>query len=312
VRYLILSRVGAAALLMLIASIFCFLLIVAAPGNVAVLIAEMRTAQATKADVEKIAEEYGLNDPLPVRYGRWLGDAVSGDFGFSLRSQEEVTHELAVRIPTTVMLMLGGGLVSLAIGIGLGLIGAMWPGGLVDEASRTIALLFASTPKFFIGAMFILVFAVTLQWLPSFGADKAQSWLLPCLTIGVMPGAVLSRLIRVSLEEAMSRPYAVTAKSKGFSRTRTLFHDALPNIGPILLTAFGTQFALMVQASLVVEPIFALPGVGGYFVEAAKFRDLPVVQACLLLFAVLFIVVNLAIDLTVFVLDPKSRRLGRA
>lgn len=311
-RYVILNRVGAAALLMLIASVFCFLLIVAAPGNVAILIAELRTAQATKADVAKIADEFGLNDPLPVRYGRWLGDAVSGDFGFSLRSQKDVTKELAGRIPTTAILMLGGGLASLAIGIGLGLIGAMWPGGFVDEASRALALLFASTPKFFIGAMFILIFAVTLQWLPSFGADKPQSWLLPCLTIGIMPGAVLSRLIRVSLEEAMSRPYAVTAKSKGFPRTRTLFHDALPNIGPILLTAFGTQFALMVQASLVVEPIFALPGIGAYFVEAAKFRDLPVVQACLLLFAVLFIVVNLMIDLTVFVMDPKSRRLGGA
>jgi peptide/nickel transport system permease protein len=311
-RHLILSRIGGAALLMLIASIFCFLLIVAAPGNVAILIAELRTAQATKADVEKIAEEYGLNDPLPVRYGRWLGDAVSGDLGFSLRSQEEVTHELAARVPTTAILMLGGGFVSLAIGIGLGLIGTMWPGGWIDEASRTVALLFASTPKFFIGAMFILIFAVTLQWLPSFGAERPQSWLLPCLTIGIMPGAVLSRLIRVSLEEAMSRPFAVTAKSKGFSRMRTLFRDAVPNIGPILLTAFGTQFALMVQASLVVEPIFALPGVGNYFVEAAKFRDLPVVQACMLLFAVLFIVVNLLVDLTVFVLDPKSRRLGRA
>ena len=301
-----------AGILIFIASIFSFILVAALPGNVAALIAELRGGFVSKEVVDKVAEEYRLNDPLPLRYVHWLGDVMHGDFGKSLRTGEDVTAALADRLEPTMVLIAGGGLVMLIVGLGLSFCGAMWPNGVIDRFVRAFAVLNVSIPKFFLATMLIYAFGVTLNLVPTFGFRGPTSWIFPSIAIGLVPGALLSRLTRVSLEDAMSRPYVVTALSKGFGRRRILFRDALPNIVPVFLTAFGMDLAFMAQSALIIEPIFSWPGLGAYFVEAARFRDLPVLQACLLIFSVLFIAVNLAVDLIVILVDPLQRRAARA
>lgn len=307
-----LRRGLSAVVLIAIASVFSFILIAAFPGNVAALIAELRGGFVSHDVVEKVAEEYRLNDPLPLRYVHWLGDVLTGDFGQSLRTGQPVTEALAERLEPTLVLIAGGSVVTLVVGIGLSFMGAMWPNGIVDRLIRGFAVLNVSIPKFFLASMLIFVFGVILNLVPTFGFRGLSTWILPSIAIGLVPGALLSRVARVALEEALSKPYVVTALAKGLSRRRILYRDALPNIIPVVLTAFGMTVAQMVPNAFIIEPIFSWQGLGAYFVEAARFRDLPVLQACLLIFSVLFIVVNLAVDLIVIVVDPLQRRAARA
>lgn len=309
---LVLRRAMSAVILIGIASVFSFVLIAAFPGNVAALIAELRGGFVSQDVVDRVAEEYGLNDPLPQRYVQWLGNVAQGDFGSSLRTGQPVTEALVERLEPTLVLIAGGGLVTLIVGVTLSFLGALWPNGVVDRVIRALAILNVSIPKFFLATMLIYVFGVMLNLLPTFGFRGPASWILPSIAIGVVPGALLSRVARVALEEAMSKPYVVTALSKGFGRRRILYRDALPNIVPVALTAFGMALAQMVPNAFIIEPIFSWQGLGAYFVEAARFRDLPVLQACLLIFSVLFIVVNLAVDLIVILIDPLQRRAARA
>ena len=309
-RYTV-NRVFTAAILMVMASVFAFLIVAAFPGNVAALIAELLGGFVSQDVVDRVAEEYRLNDPLIARYGYWVADVLNGNLGRSFRSGELVTVELVERLRPTFTLLLGGSIVTLVVAVSLGFLGALWPGGFIDRAIRAIAVVNISIPKFFLAAMLIYVFGVVLNVLPTFGYRGPESWILPAIAIGVVPGALLSRVARVSLEDAMSRPYVTTALAKGLSRRRILFRDALPNIVPIVLTALGMDIAFMVQGALIIEPIFAWQGLGTYMVEAARFRDLPVMQASLLSFAALFILVNLTVDLVVMLVNPLQRRPGR-
>ena len=309
-RYTV-SRMFTAAILMVMASVFAFLIVAAFPGNVAALIAELLGGFVSQDVVDKVAEEYRLNDPLIARYGYWVADVLNGNLGRSFRTGEEVTVELLERLRPTFALLLGGSIVTLVVAVSLGFLGALWPGGFIDRAIRAIAVVNISIPKFFLAAMLIYVFGVVLNVLPTFGFRGPESWILPAIAIGVVPGSLLSRVARVSLEDAMSRPYVTTALAKGLSRRRILFRDALPNIVPIVLTALGMDIAFMVQGALIIEPIFAWQGLGTYMVEAARFRDLPVMQASLLSFAALFILVNLTVDLVVMLVNPLQRRPGR-
>lgn len=306
-----LNRAMSALVLVAIASVFSFVLIAAFPGNVAALIAELRGGFVSQDVVAKVAEEYRLNDPLVFRYFYWVGSVAQGDFGNSLRTGESVSAAIVERLEPTLVMIAGGGLVALMVGLVLSFCGAMWPGGMVDRFIRVLAVINISIPKFFLAAMLIYAFGVIMNLLPTFGFRGPASWILPSIATGLVPGALLSRVARVSLEEVMSRPFVTTAMSKGFSRRRILFRDALPNIIPVVLTAFGMNLAFMVQAAIVIEPIFSWQGIGAYFVDAARFRDLPVLQSCLLMFSVLFIVVNLVIDLLVMVIDPLQRRAMR-
>ncbi|TGU93207.1 ABC transporter permease [Mesorhizobium sp. M00.F.Ca.ET.151.01.1.1] len=306
-----LSRAMSALVLIVIASVFSFILIAAFPGNVAALIAELRGGFVSQAVVDKVAEEYRLHDPLLYRYGYWVADVMHGDLGKSLRTGEEVSTAIEKRLEPTLVMIAGGGIVMLVVGLLLSFCGAMWPGGMIDRFIRVLAVVNISIPKFFLAAMLIYAFGVTMNLLPTFGFRGPTSWILPSIAIGLVPGALLSRVARVSLEETMSRPFVITAMSKGFGRRRILFRDALPNIVPVVLTAFGMNLAFMIQSAIVIEPIFAWQGIGAYFVDAARFRDLPVLQSCLLLFSVLFIFVNLVVDLLVMVVDPLQRRAMR-
>lgn len=302
-------RTGFALVMILAASALTFAIIAAAPGNVAALIAERIAGPAASAElVLQVENDLGLNDPLPVRYGRWLADAVTGDLGDSLRTGKPIAQEFSERVPVTALLLVWGGVIAFFMSLAVGISGAVSNGGVVDNVLRAVSLVAASTPNFFIAALLVILFSVTLGWLPVFGGVGAASWIMPCLTIAIFPGSVLSRVVRVSLQEAMARPFATTGFAKGYDRFNVLMREALPNIAVPYLTTFGAQFTLMIIGSIVVETVFAMKGVGAFFIEAIRFRDFISMQAVLLLFIVFFVFVNLIVDLLCMLIDPRIRR----
>lgn len=311
-RRMFLRRAGLALLLMLAATALTFALVTAAPGNVASLIAERAAgAGADGPMIARIADELGLNDPLPVRYLRWLGDAVTGDFGISLRTGKPISAEFAERVPVTATLLAGGGVIALVYSLAMGLAGAVSNGGSADRLLHGAALVGASTPNFFVAALLVIVFAVGLGWVPSFGLYGWTSWILPSVTIALFPGSVLARVVRVNLQEAMARPFATTGFAKGMNRGEVLVREALPNILIAFITTFGAQFTLMIIGAIVVERVFGLNGVGAFFIEAIRFRDFVGMQAVLTLFVVFFVSVNLLVDLVAMLIDPRLRRARR-
>lgn len=307
---LILGRARNALILLFLASILCFGLVVSAPGNVAILIAELRTPSATTEQIAVIEEELGLNDPLPVRYVDWLGGVARADFGISYRTGEDVGAAIASRISVTATLVAGAAAFAFLFSFAAGFLGATRPYGAIDAATRSIALLGASTPQFFLAAILIYALAVALGWFPTFGFGGPVSWVLPWISLGLLPGCVLSRVVRVGLEEQMARPYALTARAKGLGRGAILVREALPNIAPSYITAWATQLTAMTMGAVVIEPIFAWQGIGELFLEGVRFRDFMIVQASLLIFIGFFIVLNLVVDVAVMLVDPKLRRQG--
>nr|WP_306266281.1 ABC transporter permease [Pararhizobium sp. IMCC3301] len=306
---ILMRRFVLAVLLILAASAALFALISAAPGNVAALIAERAAgAGADAAMIARIEDELGLNDPLPVRYLAWFSNAITGDFGISLRTGKLISEEFAERIPVTGLLLGYGGLIALVVSVGAGLGGAASNGGVLDKILHGGALLGASTPNFFVAALLVLVFSVSLRWLPSFGTSGASSWVLPSLTIALFPASVLSRVVRVNLQETMSRPFATTGFAKGLTRGQVLRNEALPNIAVPYLTTFGAQFTLMTIGAIVVETVFALRGVGSFFIDAIRFRDFIGMQASLFLLVVFFVSVNFLVDMLCMFIDPRLRR----
>lgn len=301
-------RLRNSILLLVIASVLCFGLVVSAPGNVAQMVAELRFPGATKDMVNKVAEELGVNDPVPVRYWNWLLGAVHGDFGIAYITGENVGDSIRQRLPTTAKLILGGSLVTILLSTAMGLIAAARPGRSPDHISRFLALLGASTPVFFGGAILILLFGVILQWLPTYGDRSFQSWILPSMTIALSSAAVLSRVLRIGISEAMTRPYVLTARAKGFPTLRIMLLDALPNAVPAYVSALGNMVGAMTIGAIVVEPLFALHGIGELFVSGIRTRDFMVMQACLLVFVVYVTLVNLAADILMIAADPKLRR----
>lgn len=309
---LIVKRAVLAGFLILAASALTFALVSFAPGNVAALMAERAAGPNASAElVRQIADDLGLNDPLPVRYASWLAGALQGDLGASLRSGKELSEEFADRIPVTALLLAGGGAIAFVLSLLAGISGAISNGGPLDSVLRGGALLGASMPNFFVAAILVITFSVTLGWLPSFGGSGPLSWILPWFTLALSYSSVLSRVVRVNLQEAMSRPYATTGFAKGLTRSGVLLREALPNISVPFLTTFGAQFSLMIIGSIVVETVFALRGIGAFFIEVIRFRDFIGMQAVLLLFVVFFVVTNLLVDIICLIIDPRIRRAAR-
>ncbi len=247
-----------------------------------------------------------------MRYVRWLGDALTGDFGISLRTGKPISYEFAERIPMTLALLAGGGVLALVMSLVMGLAGAVSNGGPVDRLLHGLALVGASTPNFFVAAILVIVFSVWLGLVPTFGVSGFTSWFMPWFTIALFPASVLARVVRVNLQDSMSRPFATTGFAKGLTRRAVLFREALPNIAIPYMTTFGAQFTLMIIGAIVVERVFGLAGIGAFFIEAIRFRDFIGMQAVLTLFVVFFVSVNLFVDVLAMLADPRLRRPRKA
>lgn len=309
----VLKRAAAAAAALLGTTIVVFLLLRVIPGDpaTAVLLTMLDpgagSMELSMADIEALRAELGLSGPLPMQYLEWLGEILRGNLGTSLRSRQPIIGELAARIPGTLILAGASLVVMFAIAIPCGILGALYAGRPVDHISRVLSLVGESLPNFFLGVLLIYLFALWLGWLPAMGWHRPASVILPALTLGTGIAAISARLLRASLLDTLSQPFMLMAEAKGLSRRRLLLRHALrPALIPVL-TASSLVLGGLLGGAVVVETVFAWPGVGRYMIEAIGGRDYPVIQGFTLFMATLFIVLNFCVDILYRVLDPRVR-----
>jgi peptide/nickel transport system permease protein len=268
------------------------------------------TQDATQQDIERIRQAYGLDQPLAVQYARFVARVVRGDLGFSYRQGLPVTELIAERLPATFELALAAIAVALLLGVPAGLVAAAWRGRALDTAAMTVALLGTSMPSFWLGLLLIIVFGVQLGWLPVSGYGGLRHLLMPAFVLGGFYAAQISRLTRTGLLEVLAQDYVRTAAAKGLTARTVVLKHALRNAALPVLTVLGLSFGHMLGGALVVETIFAWPGLGRLTVQSVLGRDFPVVQGTALMGAAVFLAVNLAIDLVYGWVDPRLRAAG--
>jgi ABC-type dipeptide/oligopeptide/nickel transport system permease component len=262
---------------------------------------------ATQQDIDRIREAYGLDQPLSVQYARFVARVVRGDLGFSYRQGLPVGELLVERLRATFELALAGLAVAVLLGVPLGLIAAARRGSAVDTAAMTVALLGTSVPSFWLGLLLIIVFGVQLGWLPVSGYGSLQHLLMPAFVLGGFYAAQISRLTRTSLLEVLAQDFVRTARAKGLAARSVLLKHVLRNAALPVLTVLGLDFGRMLGGAVVVETIFAWPGMGRLAVQAVLGRDFPVVQGAAIMGAVVFLAVSLMIDLLYGWVDPRLR-----
>ncbi|AWW27585.1 nickel ABC transporter permease [Acetobacterium sp. KB-1] len=288
-------------------TVLTFTLMHAAPGDMAEMIAISRygVENLTTAEVEAIRLSEGLDSPVMVQYFHWLTHMISGDFGNSLITGEPVMEEILIRLPATLKLSFAALLVSLVIAIPAGVIAASKQHSLMDHLTMSSALIGTSVPNFWLGLLLILLFSVTLGWFPVFGYGGLRYMVLPALTLGAGLAGITTRLTRSSMLEVLNQDYVTTARSKGLSERRIIFKHALKNAFIPIITVIGIQLGHLLGGTVIVESIFAWPGIGKLLVDSIYARDFATVQACALLFAIIFVLINLIVDILYLFLNPK-------
>ncbi|MBZ4664364.1 MAG: hypothetical protein JG776_2082 [Caloramator sp.] len=262
---------------------------------------------APESAVKALREQMGLNDPFLVQYGRFIKNAVMGDFGRSYSTKREVFTEIFARFPATLQLASVGVLLAVLIGIPVGIISATKQYSLFDSVSMILALLGVSMPNFWQGLMFILLFSVTLGWLPSGGYGSFKHFILPALTLGTSTAAVIARMTRSSMLEVIRQDYIRTARAKGVEEKKVILKHALKNALIPIITVVGLQFGALLGGAVLTETVFSWPGIGRLLVDAIKQKDTPMVQATVVFIAVTFSIVNLAVDILYAYVDPRIK-----
>lgn len=271
-----------------------------------IMILQSGTA-ASAGELERIREQLGLNDPVIVQYGRFLGKALQGDLGRSIRSNQLVTEIIAEAFPATLQLAVAGTVIAVVIGLLLGNLAAIFRGTWIDSVCMIIALVGWSIPSFWLGIVFILVFSVQLGWFPITGQGGIERLVLPALAMGLAGTGLIARLVRTESLEQLGREYVTTARAKGLRESAVIIRHVFPNSLIPVVTVIGLQFGRLLGGTVIVENVFARQGIGRIAVEALLERDMPVLQGATLLLAVIFILSNLAVDITYGFLDPRIR-----
>ena len=313
----LLRRVGTSALVLLLASLVVFVGVRALPGDAARALAGEESSPAVLA---QIREKYGLDDPVPVQYVRYLGNSLQGDLGFSTRTGLDVTDIILQRLPVTLELALLSLAVGLLIGIPAGILAALRRGTWIDNASNAFGLLGLSIPNFWLGLVLILVVSVQLGLLPASGyvpfledpIANLQRMLLPAIVLGTGLSAVLMRQMRSAMLETMSSDYIRTARSKGLSERSVVLVHALRNSLVTVVTVLGLQLGALISGAVITEQIFVIPGFGRLIVDGVFTRDYPVIQGVALVTVFGYVFVNLLVDLTYSFLNPRIRVSGGA
>jgi ABC-type dipeptide/oligopeptide/nickel transport system permease component len=284
-----------------------FLLLYVIPGDPVQAIAGERYDEAILAELRA---ELHLDDPLPLRYGRYLLDLLRGDLGRSYVTREPVIDRIRETFPHTLLLATGAMIVAIVFGLGLGLLAALRPGSWLDRLAMALSATGISVPVFWLGMVFIYLFSMQLHWLPpsGFGGGKLSHLILPAFTLGLGSAAVIARMTRASLMEVLAQDYIRTARAKGLSSLRILLGHALRNALLPVVTVIGTDFGSYLSGSVLTEKIFAWPGLGRYTLDAVAKRDLPALQGAILVMALAFVLVNQIVDLTYAWIDPRIRR----
>jgi peptide/nickel transport system permease protein len=301
-RYLV-QRVLQGLLTLLAISVIVFLLSRWSGNPLDVMLPD----EATEEDYARAAKHWGLDKPLPVQYLAFLGNALQGDFGRSIRLREPALKLVLARLPATLQLAGAAMAISLIIAIPIGVISAVQRDTLLDTGGKVIALVGQSMPSFWLGIVLIWVFAVMLGWLPSSGRGGLQHYILPAIALGWYQVAALMRLIRSSMLDVLDSEFVKLARIKGVSPPAVVWKHCLRNAAIPPLTYFGVIAAVLLTGSVVTETVFSWPGIGLLAIDAVRYRDFPLVQTIVLLFAVTFILVNLIVDVLYAYIDPRIR-----
>ena len=308
----ILRRILSTIPVMAIVALFVFSLLYIAPGDPAAVIAG---DQASPADVERIRQSLGLDRPFLVQFGSWLWHILHGDLGTSIFTNLPVTALIAQRIEPTLSLMVLTLVLTIVVAVPLGVVAAWKAGSWIDRAIMGFAVFAFSLPVFVVGYVLAYVFALQFEWLPVQGytplAEGLWPWLanliLPAVALGSVYIALIARITRASMLEVLQQDYIRTARAKGLDQRSILFVHALKNAAVPIVTVIGIGVALLIGGAVVTESVFAIPGLGRLTIDAILRRDYPVIQGIVLLFSFLYVLVNLMVDVTYTLVDPRIR-----
>lgn len=316
----ILRRLVQSVLVMLVVALVSFALFryVGDPIN------SMVGQEASVADREALRQSLGLNDPFAAQFARFIGNAVQGNFGISYRLQEPVMALILSRLPATLELALISGGLAFVFGVGLGVYTALRRRGWLSNTIMAVSLIGVSLPTFLIGVLLIWIFAVELQWLPSFGRGEVvdlggwwrtglltpsgrASLVLPAITLGLYQMTLIMRLVRAEMLEVLRTDYIKFARARGLSNRAIHFGHALKNTLVPVITITGLQLGSIIAFAIITESVFQWPGVGALFINSVRFVDVPVMAAYLMLIALIFVIINLIVDLLYYTVDPRLR-----
>ena len=297
---------------MAVVAFVVFLLLYLTPGDPAAILAG---DAATSEDIRKIREKLGLDDPFLERFGQWLWRLLHGDLGISIFTNLPVTHLIAQRIEPTLSLTLCTLVVSVLVAVPLGVIAAARAGSWIDRAVMAFSVAGFSVPVFVIAYVLIMVFSIELEWLPVQGYrpiseglwEWARHLVLPSIALGTVYIALIARMTRASMLDVLAQDYVRTAQAKGLAPTAVLLRHALKNAAVPIATVVGIGVALLIGGAIVTETVFALPGIGRLTVDAILRRDYPIIQGVVLIFSGAYVIINLAVDLSYMLFDPRIR-----
>jgi peptide/nickel transport system permease protein len=315
----ILRRLAQAIAVMLTVAFLAFMLFQYVGDPVTSILGQ----DATQEQRDQLRKDLGIDQPFPVQFVRFIGNAVQGEFGLSLRQGRKVSVLIAERFPATLELALAAAVIALCVGVPLGVYSALRRGSFGSQLVMTLSLLGVSLPTFLIGILLILFFSVTLKWLPSFGRGDVVSFgnwstglltvdgwrhlVLPAITLSVFQLALILRLVRAEMLEVLRTDYIKFARARGLRNGAVYFGHALKNTLVPVITITGLQLGSLIAFAIITETVFQWPGMGFLFIQAVQFADIPVMAAYLCLIALIFVIVNLVVDLLYFAVDPRLR-----
>lgn len=310
----ILRRLALLIPVLLGVSLITFTLVRLIPGD-ATLLAIGVDQRTTPEQVEIIRKSYGLDQPQPVQYVKWLGKVVQGDLGTSLRTRRGVVEELRLRLPVTIELSILAALVGTIPALVVGVLAAVRRNSGLDYTATIITLIGVSVPNFLLATLLVLVFSYWLRWLPPIGyveftrepLQNLRNMILPSISLGLPLAAVMMRNTRSAMLEMLGQDFVRVARAKGLNERRVILRHVVTNAALPIITIGGIQVASLLGGTVIVETIFGLPGVGRYIYESIANRDYPVVQGVTLVIATLFVLVSLAVDILYAVVDPRLR-----
>jgi len=310
-RYLV-GRFGHLVTVLFLVTVLTFLLVNVLPGDIAYDIAGL---DASEAEVEAIRQDLGLNRPFVIRYFDWLGGVVTGDWGISYRTGETVTEAILSRFPVSLELMIVTQLLAVLLAVPLGIISALRASGKVDRVVAVTGFFFLSIPSFMMAIIMIYIFGLWLNWLPVTGYESIsdglwanlRTFILPALSIATAEWTLLTRVLRADMIGVLQEDYISMARAKGMPMARILWVHAMRPSSFSLITLLGLQVGNLIGGSIIIESIFALPGVGRLLITAIYTRDFMVIQGCVTFIALGYVVINFGVDMCYALLDPRVR-----
>ncbi len=303
-RYILL-RIALALPTIVLVSILVFLMLYLTPGDPASIYVGDR--QATPERLAQVRHEMGLDRPILVQYADFATGMLRGGASRSLQTNRAVSDEIMERLPSTLELTIAAFLISVFIGGGLGILSALRPNSWFDTATRAVAMAGVSMPVFWLGALVIFIFSVQLRWFPVTGEGGWERLVMPAAVLGLVTAAPLMRLVRGSMLEVMGMDYITTARAKGQRESAVVLGHGLRNALIPIVTVMGLQLGALLGGAVITEAVFARPGIGRLIVDSILSKDFPVVQATILYVAVIYIVINLVVDISYGFLDPRIR-----